>query len=226
MGESLEIGGLDSARVWDYENGFFSFASPIRHAKFLAHYMCYAMAKDLPGCMVEFGVYKGNSLMQLLGFREMFETAFARPVYAFDMFGSFPQEGIKDFEDIKFINNFVNEGGKGNTFAEISALISLHNYKNVELIAGNVLETFSTFLESHGATRFNLVHLDLDVYEPTCHVLDLLLERMVKGGVIMFDDYGAVKGATIAVDEFLDRHRRLKLKKLDFSHRPAFLIVE
>ena len=60
--------------------------------------------------------------------------------------------------------------------------------------------------------RFSLIHLDMDVYEPTAFVLKKLFDRLVVGGLIVIDDYNTVEGATIAVDEFIAQHPTLKLK--------------
>ena len=62
----------------------------------------------------------------------------------------------------------------------------------------------------------------MDVKEPTDFALELIYERMVPDGVIVFDDYNAVTGATMSVDEFALKHK-LKLEKLPFYSAPAFL---
>ena len=45
--------------------------------------------------------------------------------------------------------------------------------------------------------------------------LELLCDRPVTGGIVVFDDYNAVAGETISVDEFAAKHK-LKLEKLPF----------
>ena len=43
----------------------------------------------------------------------------------------------------------------------------------------------------------------MDVKEPTDFALEKLYERVVPGGLIVFDDYNSVAGETISVDNFL-----------------------
>ena len=62
----------------------------------------------------------------------------------------------------------------------------------------------------------------MDVKEPTDFVFDLLYERVVPGGLIVFDDYNAVAGETISVDEFVKKYH-LKLEKLSFYNVPTFI---
>jgi len=52
--------------------------------------------------------------------------------------------------------------------------------------------------------RFRLVHLDLDLYQPTVDSLDFFYPRMNAGGAFVFDDYGHLTcpGVRKAVDEF------------------------
>ena len=94
---------------------------------------------------------------------------------------------------------------------------------NITLISGDVRETLSEFLGNHPEWRFNCVNIDVDVYEPTRCVLEQTWPFVVKGGIVMLDDYNMVGGATKAIDEFLERHPGLEIKKLPWSHIPAFI---
>jgi hypothetical protein len=52
---------------------------------------------------------------------------------------------------------------------------------------------------------FAFVHVDVDLYRPTCDSIDFFYPRMQPGAVFVCDDYGfaTCPGATRAVDEFL-----------------------
>jgi len=47
------------------------------------------------------------------------------------------------------------------------------------------------------------LHLDLDVYNPTSFALNSLFKYVTPGGIILLDDYKSIKGATIAINEFV-----------------------
>lgn len=51
---------------------------------------------------------------------------------------------------------------------------------------------------------FSFVHIDVDLYEPTRNSIAFFYERLRKGGVMLFDDYGfsTCPGAKAATDEF------------------------
>ena len=58
---------------------------------------------------------------------------------------------------------------------------------------------------------FGFVHLDMDIYSPTIFALNYFEKKMVKGGVILLDDYGFMScpGIEKAVSEF-DAHNKSK----------------
>ena len=52
--------------------------------------------------------------------------------------------------------------------------------------------------------KFKFVHLDVDNYQPYKESLEFFYDKMVPGGIILFDDYDCdcCPGANKAVDEF------------------------
>ena len=75
--------------------------------------------------------------------------------------------------------------------------------------------------------RFSLVHLDVDVYEPSIKTIELVYDRIVPGGILMLDDYGTVLGETKAIEEFLEkRNLRPEFKKVGYYHIPTYIIKQ
>ena len=62
----------------------------------------------------------------------------------------------------------------------------------------------------------------MDLYEATQISLELLYGRVVKGGIIIFDDYGAFAGANKAIDDFFSG--KIEIKKLPYSHSIAYIV--
>jgi hypothetical protein len=216
------IRGLNKKDVWDYENGFYWFSPKSRINKLLAHYELYKSIKDIPGHIFEFGVYKAASLVRFATFRDALENDFSRKIVGFDAFGAFPTNQLKIKDDLNFIEKFEADGGHGLNEEEAKNILLSKDFKNFSLVKGNVFDTLPTYLENNPETRIALLHLDMDVKEPTDFVFDLLYERVVPGGLIVFDDYNAVAGETISVDEFAKKYH-LKLEKLSFYNVPTFI---
>ena len=87
----MNFSGYDTNKKFDYENGFYLTSNPSRLGKVLTHYELYKMIINLPGDIVEFGVFKGSSLIKWATFRELFENTDSRKVIGFDIFGKSPK---------------------------------------------------------------------------------------------------------------------------------------
>ncbi len=213
---------FDKQSMWDYENGFYLTSSVDRLGKMLNQYELYKMIVGLPGEVLEFGVYKGSSMARLLTFRSILEAESSRSVIGFDAFGEFPKNGIENADDAAFIDRFEREGGDGFSRPEVDGYLAAKGFGNYELIEGDVRDTLPRLLRQRPELRVSLLHLDLDVQEPTERVLQLIESRLVQGALIMVDDYAAVGGATLAIDEFCHRNNQ-RLAKLPMSHVPAYV---
>lgn len=54
----------------------------------------------------------------------------------------------------------------------------------MELIAGDLCETAYDYMEEYPATLFRIVHLSVNLYEPTLAALKAFYPRLVNGGII------------------------------------------
>ena len=59
------------SNVWQIENEFYLKSSPSRIKKIISHYEIFKKTLKVPGCMVECGVFKGNSFQRFLVFRDI-----------------------------------------------------------------------------------------------------------------------------------------------------------
>ncbi len=213
----------DLTRRFEYENGFYATADPSRFSKFVTHLELFKQTSTIRGEIVEFGIFKGNSFFRWIKFRDLLEQTNSRKVIGFDVFGDFPEanfEGDKASRDA-----FVAEtnGGKSISLEEINSLLDQQGLqKNVEVIKGNILLTLDAYLEKNPQLRISLLHIDVDLYEPTKHVLERLYDKVAKGGVIIFDDYGAFAGANKAIDDFFQN--KVEIKKLPFTHSISYIV--
>jgi hypothetical protein len=64
----------------------------------------------------------------------------------------------------------------------------------------------------------------MDIYELTKFSLNKFFPYVVKGGIILIDDYNMVYGATKVIDEFLSLNKDLVIKKLSFNKKPSYII--
>jgi len=220
------IGKFDISKRYHYENGFYLTCEPYRWGNIIAHYELYKKILEIPGEVIELGVFKGASLIQFAIFRELLESECSRNIIGFDVFGEFPngkafasdEEFVKEWKK-DFDNDFLQQ-------ADLYKSFSCRNIGNIELVKGDICQTLPEYIERHPETRIALLHIDTDIYEPTKIGLELLFDRVVKGGVIIFDDYIGVEGGTVAIDNYLkNQSNPYTIKKLRGCHRkPSYII--
>ena len=213
---------VDLSKKWDYENGFYLTCETSRIGKLLNHLEIYNKIINLPGDILEFGVYKGTSMVRLLSFRNLLENEFSRKITGFDNFGKFPDK-LQLESDRIFVERFEKAGGYGISKEELENLLEKKGFSNFKLIKGDIAETIPEFLAGNPSLKISLLHIDVDVYEPTKLILDNFWNKIVKGGVLMLDDYGTVTGETNAVDEFF-ADINIQINKPRFNYIPSYVI--
>ena len=176
--------------LWESENIFYHKSNISRIGKLLYQYEIYKKITDLPGDILEFGVFKGASLIRFLTYRSILENNFSRKIIGFDTFSKFPMQ--KEKSDIKIIKEFTLDAGNPISKDELNSILIKKRFENFELIEGKVEDTLKKFIEKNRNTKISLLHLDMDVYKPTKYVLDILEKRIVKNGIILIDDYGTM----------------------------------
>jgi hypothetical protein len=174
------------------------------------------MIENVPGAIVECGVFKGDSLLRVATCRDV--ASDNRMLFAFDTFGKFPDatfeadKGPRDF--------FVTmHGDVAATEEEVRTLLYINGLGcNTELIEGNICETVPFFARQRPSLNLALINLDTDLYEPAQVVLEHLWPMLSPGGILITDDYNIFPGETKAVQEFCGKQGVELLSLPRFNH--------
>lgn len=214
--------GFSTENCWDYENGFYLTSHVTRISKLIAQYELYKSIINLPGDVIECGVFKGCSFIRLCTFREMLESPYSRKIIGFDTFGPFPR---KDKNEEKFAEQWENGAGISISREELDRVLQFKGFKNYELVQGDIEETVPQYVQTHPALKISLLHIDVDIARPCNIILNTLFNRVVRGGIIIFDNYGTIPAETAAIDDFF-KNKDVKFEKMSISHVPAYLRKE
>lgn len=198
---------------------------------YLARYYLFERVLNVPGSIIECGVFNGQGLMSYANFSSILEpNNFTRKIIGFDTFDGFASVGESDSMSP---NEMVTEGGmRVDSFSRLSRAVGLYDTNRflghlpkVELVKGNILETLDDYIESNPHLLVSLLYLDLDIYEPTKHVLRTLLKRVPKGGIIAFDElnFKDFPGETLALIDSLDLSM-IKLRRVPFCSRISYFV--
>ena len=210
---------------WRYENLFYLTSDKKRILKLLDHYEVYKKILKVRGDIFECGVFKGASLIRFLTFRDLIEKKNKRRVIGFDAFGKFPQPKKKHKNkkaDKIFAKRHDDNIGLGININLLKNYLKKKKITNYKLVKGDVLKTLPNYIRKNKKLKISLLHLDLDVYEPTIFVLEKLYKYISKNGIILLDDYTHIKGATLAVNEFLKKNK-IKAYRVSKYGRPYFI---
>jgi O-methyltransferase len=135
------------------------------------------------GIICEVGVYKGGSLKHL---SELFPE---RLIFGFDTFEGLPPEQWSEAEHHK--------AGEFND-TSMEAVRNFVNSDNVTLIKGLFPDSAPSSMK-----KIALAHIDTDFYLSVKVCIEWFVPKMVKGGIIVFDDYQwpNCPGVKQAIDE-------------------------
>lgn len=165
----------------------------------------YERIQQVPGDVVECGVGRGGSLFLLAYLMRANVHHHARTLWGVDSFQGFPEPTPEDASP--------RNPKEGEWYVTQEAVIALLEESGIDreamgrgirLIPGFFKESLKQFPDRPIA----LLHLDADLYQSYRDALTALFPKIVRGGVVLFDEYRSVNfpGATKAVDEyFADR---------------------
>lgn len=148
-------------------------------------------AARVPGDFAECGVYRGGSALLMC----QQAAAGAAHVHLFDSFEGLPSPGAHDgtyWETGRFACAMET------THATLAGLANYTCYK------GWIPDRFAEVADR----SFSLVHIDVDLHDPTRASLEFFYPRLVPGGAIVLDDHGfeSCPGARkAALDYFADK---------------------
>jgi len=157
----------------------------------------YNIAKSLhniKGDIAECGVFHGGSSFLML------EASLGtnKHLHGFDSFEGLSEPNDKDLNSADFTFKWKKHDMR---FDMTTTEKNLNKFKGLYTLHKGWIPTR---FEEVADKTFSLVHIDVDLYEPTMDTLEFFYPRMSPGGVIICDDYGslACPGAKEAMDKF------------------------
>jgi hypothetical protein len=192
--------------------------------------MFYDMTKHLNGDVVECGVFKGSGMLAWLKILQMNEPNSIKKVIGFDFFDPNFVENIPDKIDKETMKQVFTRCNELDKF-ELSKLSVSNKITDAgfddskfELMEGDIIKTSKEFIESRPGFRISILNMDLDLDEPTYITLNNFWEKIVSGGVIIFDEYAYHSWSEAnAVDKFI-REKRIFLNRTKIKTPTAYII--
>lgn len=178
-------------------------------AKILFVNELYEMIKDIPGDIMEFGIWWGQNIILFENLRAIYEPFNQnRKIIGFDTFKGYPGISSKDkaSETIKAGGYTVSKHYR----PYLEKLLAYHESNNVLshikkhiLIEGDASKTVPQYFKKNPETIVALAYFDLALYKPTKKCFQAIEPHLIKGSVIMLDEFNSsdYPGETVAFKE-------------------------
>ena len=150
------------------------------------------LVEGVPGDTAESGVFEGASSYLICRANERHRGE-PRMHYVFDSFAGLSPPRVE----------LDGDHWEPHAMSASETLVrrNLAEFERVRFLPGWIPERYPEV----GDRRFALVHVDVDLHDPTRDSLEFFYPRTNPGGIIVCDDYGSgyCPGATKAVDDYL-----------------------
>jgi SAM-dependent methyltransferase len=210
--------------MWKAYNDFHYHCDTARMQKIFARHRMFLETVDLPGHIIDAGVFKGSSAILFAHMLKTYCPYARKKVVGFDTFaGAF--DAIETFEATRAANFMAKyEPGMEGALRGVLDAQGLADY--CELVRGDIVVTLPAYVERNRGMRVSLLHLDLDVFRPTLEVLRICYDIMVPGGIILLDQFGVEGwGETDAVTAFMkERGLRPDIRLVGHTATPTAYI--
>lgn len=202
----------------------------------------YCEKSMIQGDFVECGVWKGGAI-GLMALSNLQNSSKKRNLHLFDAFtdicapsaehdGEKALKEAKNYikqndssETIKPMDGFYEQfGGHGTVEVTKDLLENTINYpsENINYYKGWFQDTLP--IQSKNINEIAILRIDGDWYESTKICLETFYHKVVKGGIVIIDDYGCYEGCKKAVDEFMINNNRKEY--LHYSNTECRYIVK
>jgi len=179
----------------------------------------YINDENIEGDIVECGVYNGNTMAFIGEIND--ELNLNKKIWGYDTFNGFVENSFSNNDiDLKTKKKIKNDSSDiYYTLNEVKKNIKQNNKRNFDkyiFIEGDILETLND--KDNYPNKISFLRLDTDIYKTTKKQLEILYEKLVKGGVLHIDDYGLCPGVKTAVDNFFS-NKNIWLHRVDMTCR-------
>jgi hypothetical protein len=206
------------------------FANRVTVTAALSRIELFKMVMDVPGAIIECGVYRGNSLMLYMHLSSILEPyAINRSIIGFDTFAGFTsidqQQDPADIDAKMFSDTdptLIQDMIDANDLVR-----SVNRIPRCQLVKDDIARTAPQLVKTRPDLVVAMLILDTDLYESTKVALQTFLPLMPKGGLVVFDEVAYVNfpGETAALKEIRDVNK-IELKRLSFDSCVGYFRVQ
>ena len=209
------------------------FISRQNMGKLLCYNELFKMTENVLGSILECGVYYGNGFMTYANIAAALEPYnYQCKVVGFDTF-----EGDVGLTSEDRVNPLVkrHEGDYNaeGSYTDLREAIEiydgdrpLNHMEKLELVDGDLTQTAPKYVEDNPSLTVRVLHLSVNIYQPTKAALENFYPLMPKGSVVAIHGINhSASGATRAIKEVVGDINNLELKVFDYYPNITYFVV-
>lgn len=187
---------------WQGDAAFMHIYNQIKNNTLVDIYRCYELwqlvqkvqSLNAAAAVLEVGVWRGGTAGIMA--RQLLNLKSTATIYLADTFTGVAKAGAND--------SFYTGGEHSDTSRHIveDVLNNKSQYPHFQILKGIFPEdTADKILITE---QFGLCHIDVDVYDSAKDILEWVWDKLIPGGVVVFDDYGfhSCTGVTKLVEQY------------------------
>jgi len=200
---------------WQGDVSFMNIYNQIKGNTLVDIYRCYELwqlvkkvqSLNPQAAILEVGVWRGGTAGIMS--QQLSDIKSSATIYLADTFSGVAKAGAND--------SFYTGGEHSDTSQQIveDVLKNKSKYPNYRILKGIFPE--DTAHEIKADEQFGLCHIDVDVYTSAKDILEWVWNKLIPGGVVVFDDYGfhSCTGVTKLVEEYRNHADRQIIHNLN-----------
>ena len=197
---------------WNVDDAFLEVYARIKDDTFVDKYRCYELWQlvkqlgNVRGALIEVGVWKGGTASIIAASARRHGSG--ERVYLCENFKGVVKTSARDTH---YKGGEHADSSKASIERYLGEVFRIENY---EILSGVFPDETGKRLAGE---NFKFAHIDVDVYQSARDAFEFIFARLVRGGCIVFDDYGFSRcdGVTKMVDELYGREDLLILHNLN-----------
>ncbi|MEK7412478.1 MAG: TylF/MycF/NovP-related O-methyltransferase [Planctomycetota bacterium] len=197
---------------WNRDSTFQAAHAQIQEATLVDVYRCWELwqlveqsAKLSEGAVIEIGVWRGGT-GALIAQRAK-QCGIRDPIYLCDTFTGVVKAGAND-------TRYIGGEHADTDRAAVERLLARMGCDGVRILVGIFPDQTGSAVAEQ---RIRFCHVDVDVYQSAKDILAWVWDRLVPGGIVVFDDYGfkGCEGVARLVEEHRSSHDRIVIHNLN-----------
>lgn len=197
---------------WNADQAFCEAYDAIQDHTLVDKYRCFELwqvvsqVAALPqGALLEVGVWRGGTGALIA--KQAANSGITEPVYLCDTFCGVVKAGDRD-------ETYRGGEHSDTSIATVQQLTQSLELTNIDILQGIFPDDTGSAVDDQ---TFRFCHIDVDVYQSAKEVNTWVWDRLVPGGIVVYDDYGfeSCDGITKCVEEQRDCKDRVVFHNLN-----------